>query len=264
MTTFAASKVLAALPGTLAPDTVYAVRVGAGFDLYITDSTGAVAYKSNAAPPAGIPIRPTQPGGNYTFVLADANTCTPFSAEANATIPQNSAVPFPIGTRLYVQGASVGIYQSTGNPLAGGASGTFAAGEWLCAIQTSTDQWSIYPFIASAFQHPSVIDDSINSIQLVLYGNDLFNVSLTNNVTTFTIQQGLFLVTPSPYGTTFAMRFLQPASGGPYTVAWPSNFHFLAGSDTAIQSGAGAYTMLAGTTFDGGARYECVMRACGA
>lgn len=40
-------KVVAALPGTLEPDTVYAVRVGAGFDLYITDALGQTAHSLN-------------------------------------------------------------------------------------------------------------------------------------------------------------------------------------------------------------------------
>lgn len=41
-------KVLSALPGALAPNMIYAVRLGAGFDLYITDSTGQIAYRQNA------------------------------------------------------------------------------------------------------------------------------------------------------------------------------------------------------------------------
>jgi hypothetical protein len=47
MSTFAAHKVVSALPATLAANAIYAVRVGAGFDLYITDSTGLVAHKVN-------------------------------------------------------------------------------------------------------------------------------------------------------------------------------------------------------------------------
>lgn len=41
-------KVVASLPSTLEPDAIYAVRAGAGFDLYIADSTGSVAHKVNA------------------------------------------------------------------------------------------------------------------------------------------------------------------------------------------------------------------------
>ena len=47
MTAFKIDKVVGALPGALTPNTVYAVRTGAGFDLYITDSTGATAHKIN-------------------------------------------------------------------------------------------------------------------------------------------------------------------------------------------------------------------------
>lgn len=50
-------KEVAILPAILAPDTIYAVRVGTGFDLYISDSTGAVAHKQNAsAPDIGVNI----------------------------------------------------------------------------------------------------------------------------------------------------------------------------------------------------------------
>jgi hypothetical protein len=47
MTTLAVSKVLASLPDPLEANMIYFVRVGTGFDLYVTDNTGAIAYKSN-------------------------------------------------------------------------------------------------------------------------------------------------------------------------------------------------------------------------
>lgn len=40
-------KVVGALPTTLSPNTFYAVRVGVGYDLYLSDSTGAVAHRLN-------------------------------------------------------------------------------------------------------------------------------------------------------------------------------------------------------------------------
>jgi hypothetical protein len=49
MATFIASKVVAALPDPLVANTVYFVRVRTGFDVYLVDSTGTIAYKSNAA-----------------------------------------------------------------------------------------------------------------------------------------------------------------------------------------------------------------------
>jgi|GEM_PF-2518052 len=45
------AKVVASLPVTLEPDTLYLVRVGAGFDLFVSDATGAIAYPVN--PPEG-------------------------------------------------------------------------------------------------------------------------------------------------------------------------------------------------------------------
>jgi hypothetical protein len=41
-------KEVSALPATLAANTLYLVRVGTGFDLYATDSTGAIAYTQNS------------------------------------------------------------------------------------------------------------------------------------------------------------------------------------------------------------------------
>lgn len=40
-------KEVAALPVILEPNTLYFVRVGTGFDTYLSDTTGAIAYKQN-------------------------------------------------------------------------------------------------------------------------------------------------------------------------------------------------------------------------
>ena len=45
--TFRAHKVVSQLPSQLEANAIYAVRVGEGFDLYISDSTGAMAHKVN-------------------------------------------------------------------------------------------------------------------------------------------------------------------------------------------------------------------------
>jgi hypothetical protein len=42
-----ARKEVAALPATLTPNTIYAVRRGLGFDLHISDSTGLIAHRLN-------------------------------------------------------------------------------------------------------------------------------------------------------------------------------------------------------------------------
>lgn len=59
-------KVVASLPLTLEPDAIYAVRAGAGFDLYIADSTGSVAHKVNADGGGG--------GGGPVYALPDQLT----------------------------------------------------------------------------------------------------------------------------------------------------------------------------------------------
>ena len=40
-------KVIGALPSPLEPHTLYAVRTGAGFDLFLSDMTGTVAHSIN-------------------------------------------------------------------------------------------------------------------------------------------------------------------------------------------------------------------------
>ena len=47
MANILAHKVVATLPDPLEPNAIYAVRAGEGFDLYIADSTGAVAHRVN-------------------------------------------------------------------------------------------------------------------------------------------------------------------------------------------------------------------------
>lgn len=42
-------KEIAKLPDQLVSNSIYVVRVGVGFDLYITDSTGVVAHKLNSS-----------------------------------------------------------------------------------------------------------------------------------------------------------------------------------------------------------------------
>lgn len=47
MSEFKAHKVVSALPNPLDADTIYFVRTGAGFDIYVSDTTGNVAYTAN-------------------------------------------------------------------------------------------------------------------------------------------------------------------------------------------------------------------------
>nr|DAS83534.1 MAG TPA: hypothetical protein [Caudoviricetes sp.] len=49
-----AEKVVASLPATLTPSTIYCVRTGEGFDLYVSDATGQIAHKINRPDNAGL------------------------------------------------------------------------------------------------------------------------------------------------------------------------------------------------------------------
>ena len=77
MSTFKVHKVVSALPAQLQADAVYLVRVGVGFDLYVTDSTGQIAHKVNggaaAATWADYALRwstPPTPAGEATSPVA--------------------------------------------------------------------------------------------------------------------------------------------------------------------------------------------------
>lgn len=46
------NKVISELPQLLEPDAVYFVRTGDGFNMFVTDETGNVAFEMNPRPPA--------------------------------------------------------------------------------------------------------------------------------------------------------------------------------------------------------------------
>lgn len=48
MSDFKIYKEISTVPSNISSDSMYAVRTGPGFDLYLTDTTGAVAYKINS------------------------------------------------------------------------------------------------------------------------------------------------------------------------------------------------------------------------
>ncbi|HHA18783.1 MAG TPA: hypothetical protein ENK70_03665 [Methylophaga sp.] len=49
MALFRIEKVISTLPDPLSPNTIYLVRVGEGFDLYVSDATGSIAHSLNAS-----------------------------------------------------------------------------------------------------------------------------------------------------------------------------------------------------------------------
>ena len=95
MATFIASKVVAALPDPLVANTVYFVRVRTGFDVYLVDSTGTIAYKSNAALGSEVSTL-TNSAGTVNVDLSKGDYFT-LAMDANVTSLTFSNLP-PAGT----------------------------------------------------------------------------------------------------------------------------------------------------------------------
>jgi hypothetical protein len=85
---------------------------------------------------------------------------------------------------------------------------------------------------------------------------DFFTLALTANVTSITFSN----LPGSGKGASKGVRLQQDGTGS-RTVALPASFKATAGSDTAVQSAANAYTVLMLTSFDNGTRWEYTMRA---
>ena len=70
-----ARKEVAALPATLTPNTIYAVRRGLGFDLHISDSTGLIAHRlNNTDDPLKSPVMTYTAGKLTGITYADGAT----------------------------------------------------------------------------------------------------------------------------------------------------------------------------------------------
>lgn len=141
--------------------------------------------------------------------------------------------------------------------------GTLLAGESVVFDQYGG--WTMYAAngnpkqAVTAFQSITPVNAlsiSSNTVTIDLSLGDYFTLTLTANVTTITIINA----PASGKAMTFMVRFLQDGTGS-RTVAWPSAFKALGGSDTAVQSAANAYTILSATTFDQGTRWEYALHS---
>jgi hypothetical protein len=121
MATLRFQKVVGSLPGTLDPDTLYLVRTGAGFDLYVSDATGSIAYPVNApaAPPQiAYPKRSDTPkiAGDFAGSALTTIGLTPLRLHfIPLVVPRNVKLT---GLRISVTTASagtasIGIYSNT-------------------------------------------------------------------------------------------------------------------------------------------------------
>jgi len=112
---------VASLPATLQPNTMYLVRVGAGFDLYVSDATGSMAYPVNPVEHAGAiawPRRLNTPkiAGDVTaqgltgqVLIASRQYFVPFTVPCTVSLTglRLSVFTPAVGT------ASIGIYGNT-------------------------------------------------------------------------------------------------------------------------------------------------------
>ena len=129
-------KVVASLPTTLDPDTLYMVRAGEGFDLYMSDSTGSIAHPINIRPHAGAIAWPRRSATPKIVgdVASTTLTTTVFTSQ------RLSFVPFTVPRQVELTGlrisittaatgtASIGIYSNTQ------VSGDDAPGDLLAGV----------------------------------------------------------------------------------------------------------------------------------
>ncbi|MGM0517893.1 MAG: hypothetical protein ACQER6_09870 [Pseudomonadota bacterium] len=73
MAKYRAEKVVSSLPDPLEPDTVYYVRTGDGFDMYVSDATGSVAHALNLPEESG-------GGGGDIVLLQTVEITSPVAA----------------------------------------------------------------------------------------------------------------------------------------------------------------------------------------
>jgi hypothetical protein len=129
MGVFRLAKVIASLPGTLIRDTFYAVRTGAGYDLYLSDATGTVAHPLNSGGAAEETFETVSKNLsaedavlNYTsdvltsIVYANGITKTfSYTADGLSTVVLSGSVPGGISltkTLSYTSGTLTGVSYS--------------------------------------------------------------------------------------------------------------------------------------------------------
>ena len=90
-------KVIGSVPGTLAPDCVYAVRAGAGYDLRVSDTTGAIAHKLNLDTAQLLSIPEATGHPEYVLVIQDG--------EVRRAYLENILLPFlpELGEQMYFE-----------------------------------------------------------------------------------------------------------------------------------------------------------------
>jgi hypothetical protein len=227
MATLRFSKVVSSLPGTLTPNTLYLVRAGAGFDLYLSDATGSIAYPVNAptavaAPQIAYPKRSATPK-IVGDVAGTALTTLALTASRQYFIP--FVVPRDVnltGLRISVTAASsgtasIGIY---GNAV---VSGSDAPGSLLASV-TGLDTGSTgdktgslsYTLQAGTLYWASLISSVAATVRALAVASQQTALGRTANNTTvishlFVAGSGSTLPTTAPTALTAAAGAVTPA-----------------------------------------------------
>jgi hypothetical protein len=199
MATLRFQKVVGSLPETLDPDTLYLVRTGAGFELYMSDATGSIAYPVNAptavaALQIAYPKRSDTPKivGDATGADLTTNGLTPLRLyfiplvvprDVNLTGLRISVTTAASGT------ASIGIYSNTvvnGEDAPGSLLASVTdfdlgtTGDKTGALNYTLNAGTLYwvSMIASAYaairhltssNHGSVLGREVNSSSVITY-----------------------------------------------------------------------------------------------
>lgn len=105
----------------------------------------------------------------------------------------------------------------------------------------------------------SQLTNASGTVNVDLSLGNMFTITLSSNVTSLTFTN----LPGSGKGQTICIRIFQNGTGG-YTFALPASFKAIVGSDTAIQAGANAGTIIMATTVDNGTRWEYSMKGVAA
>lgn len=121
-----------------------ALTAGSGVAITVDDAGDTITIKSG-------PITiTTQTGTSYTAVLADAETYINFSnaSAITFTVPPNSSVAFPVGTRIHIEQTGAGalsVAEGSGVTINSRGADLSVAGQYGVAvlIKKATDTWTL-------------------------------------------------------------------------------------------------------------------------
>lgn len=152
-----------------------------------------------------------------------------------------------LGTEVIPAQALDGGTDTDSNPVAEGSD-----------ICISVDQL-LALFLAKRSAVTTISHSAAGALDLDYALGDYFVVTLGANVSAVTISNP----PASGFGGAIRVRFIQDATGG-RTVAIPSSFKAINGTDTAIQTAANAQTILHLATDDAGTSWDYAMKAVAA